>query len=1418
VLSFQAQAQTVNIITTTSGQSTSNNLSFSHNAGSGANRLVLVAVTLGRQTGIDGVPLYGGVPMIFEGRERITSGSGPRNTVYIYSLVNPPTGAQSITVNVEDDEGNANGVVAGAVSFSGVNTSDPLGPFVGTSDDNDNSVSLSVSTEPNAIVFSALSRTYDQSPTLGVGQVQRWDLETSNSEDDAKGTASTKAISSGTSTSITYGNLDDERYALAAVSVRPNPCPTSVTNTTSTASINEQTSKILSATPAGGTFSIVSGGGSISGNTYTAPNVSTNTSVTIRYTLAQTGCSTLTDDVTFTVLNQCATVVTNNTSSFDLVSGGTRTLEAFPTGGLFSIVSGGGSISGNTYTAPTVTSNVTVTIRYALAEAGCPTLTDDVSFVVSLNPVNTGQANCFQPQEFINTVDAWYTFTTNADDSVNTNDPVAENNMSYIPAANGRGNAASFNGTSSSIQYNNGSFLEDAFTDWNFSAWINPTDVSGSRVILDEGGSGNGIVLWIDNGTLTLTIKTGADITTLTHPTPVIANTWQYVAGRYRGSNGDLRLFINNQNVSTTAFTGGIPSHGNDGGLGQRFGNSADANITSSAFYSGLMDDVRYKLNTNWSLADIQAEATTCALLAPFDCSPNPLVSFAASANDPVNFNFLNLEDPTQVIESITPEFADNFNSIALNTNDFLVYMLVRQQLDPNSPFVDNEMAVMDRNGKMTSQGVPTYDPSDTNPNYTDWNDARPNSAGVLDPATSTYYIFGRRSPKSLLRLDLITNRFTDVTLNGATTDDGVDLAFSNVTNLLYFARGGFIYTLDPANGTTALVTLDPNSDPLAGGNIGGAWSDASGNLYLYQSNAGTIYQLNPTTNLLTILGTGSAYGSFDATACQPPALIKEASLKTAQPGDSYTYDFTINNNLRNAVQVNFFDELELAGLTFSGPLSPANPGGGSVIDATSTVIDIRNITIPANGSLTFSRPVTVDAATTNINLYNQAKLEFTGININSTNPEGNNITLVDLDTDRDGIPNIDDLDDDNDGILDTGERNVNAYIEFTAANLGLGNNETDVSGSTDISNLYGLSPGSVLLTYNNVSTSPSGDFRVLQGDLTQPQFKIASTSNIGIKLSFENTIDTDGDFVGFASKTGNRYAFTGSLNTNFTDSFNSSLNQYRVTRNDPASNTAGNIEWESSDFYSSYIFTLNTRDNSSNYSLFLRVLNDLDSDGFEANLDLDADDDGIPDNVEAQTTVGYIVPDGTIDTDGVDTAYTGGLTPIDTEGDGTPDYLDDDSDDDSLSDLDESFAVTPVPSNGVGVNGLSDDAEPDDEFGPDTVNGNAYVNTTSTFNLLDTDNDITTGGDYDYRDLNEAVNLFGTRIISALQNGTLTPIKIDAYLNIVSNNWGVVITRVNDVSTITNAVEGMLVFDTNDNTFKVCTDDVTVTWRALGN
>jgi gliding motility-associated-like protein len=163
----------------------------------------------------------------------------------------------------------------------------------------------------------------------------------------------------------------------------------SAVNTTSTAPICETGTKILTGFPSGGTWSIVSGGGSIVGTTYTPPNISSNTNVTVRYTAAANGvCTSTHSDKTFIVSLIDSAVNTTDTSR--ICETDTKTLTGSPSGGTWSIISGGGTIVGSIYTPPTnLALNIIVTIRYTNdANGACASTYSDKTFTVN---------DCFKP-------------------------------------------------------------------------------------------------------------------------------------------------------------------------------------------------------------------------------------------------------------------------------------------------------------------------------------------------------------------------------------------------------------------------------------------------------------------------------------------------------------------------------------------------------------------------------------------------------------------------------------------------------------------------------------------------------------------------------------------------------------------------------------------------------------------------------------------------------------------------------------------------------------------------------------------------------------------------------------------------------------------------------------------------------------
>ncbi len=122
---------------------------------------------------------------------------------------------------------------------------------------------------------------------------------------------------------------------------------------------------------------------------------------------------------------------------------------------------------------------------------------------------------------------------------------------------------------------------------------------------------------------------------------------------------------------------------------------------------------------------------------------------------------------------------------------------------------------------------------------------------------------------------------------------------------------------------------------------------------------------------------------------------------------------------------------------------------------------------------------------------------------------------------------------------------------------------------------------------------------------------------------------------------------------------------------------------------------------------------------------DIDADNDGIPDNIELQPTIGYVAPDATVTEFGINTAYdvVGGMTLTYSDLGPSPDYLDTDADEDGIPDIEENGmadAINTIDTDGDGL---------DDAFEGVTVNDpfdvNDDINDPATSVLPDNDNNL---------------------------------------------------------------------------------------------
>lgn len=225
-------------------------------------------------------------------------------------------------------------------------------------------------------------------------------------------------------------------------------------------------------------------------------------------------------------------------------------------------------------------------------------------------------------------------------------------------------------------------------------------------------------------------------------------------------------------------------------------------------------------------------------------------------------------------------------------------------------------------------------------------------------------------------------------------------------------------------------------------------------------------------------------------------------------------------------------------------------------------------------------------------------------------------------DTDGDGVPNQFDLDSDNDGIPDVRE------VGGTDAN-----NDGRIDEFVDL-NKDGISDN-ILGSNALLRTGPD-----INGDGRADSYPYHNMDKDKVPNPYD--LDSDGDGIVDVTEAG------------FPD----------ADYNGRIDGTIGSNGW------STFVSSMSSL-----------VLKNSDGDPNPDYLDIDSDNDGIPDLIEGPATFQFKFPSG-IDTDGdgIDNAFDTwinswggyGNYPIDTDGDFIPDYLDQDSDGDGVTDIKE--------------------------------------------------------------------------------------------------------------------------------------------------
>ncbi|OOG80146.1 hypothetical protein B0E41_21425, partial [Hydrogenophaga sp. A37] len=454
-----------------------------------------------------------------------------------------------------------------------------------------------------------------------------------------------------------------------------------------------------------------------------------------------------------------------------------------------------------------------------------------------------------------------------------------------------------------------------------------------------------------------------------------------------------------------------------------------------------------------------------------------------------------------------------------------------------------------------------------------------------------------------------------------------------------------------------------------------------------------------------------------------------------------------------------------------------------TVVPGTFTTTQGGSIVIAANGSYTYTPPASFSGSDSVAYNVTDGTASDTGIL---------NITVI-ADFDGDGVnDDDDDIDDDDDGIIDSVEAGTPLVAMVSPTTV-----QADVLENAPFSHTFTLDPpGSATLPNGGVTVSVlSGDvvggdqWRGFQPPITSMTVEMYGASvtmptqyldvigsiprvieiDYGATADSLNTADHEYHFVigiaGLAQEFGGTAFTTITSSTNLTVLANADVfgsNQYSLldgVESTTPGMTGTVVSSNLSTVANGYTFYEITGDISS----FTLTYTGNDPHGLVFGVvavplgtsrDIDADDDGITDNVEAQTTAGYIAPSGTdSDGNGLDDIYESspgageGLTPVDTDGDTAEDYLDSDSDADGTADVAERGDGGPTSvtsTTDTDGDGLFDTFEGSDVN--DGVDPNDENLTGTTFNLegvpalaADGSNAVPLTTDLLFRDVNDA-------------------------------------------------------------------------------
>ncbi|MGL2966935.1 T9SS type B sorting domain-containing protein [Flavobacterium sp. XGLA_31] len=614
---------------------------------------------------------------------------------------------------------------------------------------------------------------------------------------------------------------------------------------------------------------------------------------------------------------------------------------------------------------------------------------------------------------------------------------------------------------------------------------------------------------------------------------------------------------------------------------------------------------------------------------------------------------------------------------------------------------------------------------------------------------TGTEYIFIKGSGVDVTERPLLVANEdnTDIFLNGstiptATLNSGEYLALSGAD----FSPSGNLY-------------VNASKNIFAYQGIGGTTSQANQNMHFVPPLS---CQTPKTINNIPYINQVGGLTNFDGTVCivtktgatlnfiidgiaytlatLPPGITSEGPLAVTGNSNYVTYSFT---GLTGNVSVFSTEQLYLSYYGSSGAATYGGFYSGFTFNpeiifkpvASSASDCIPNINLEINAISSFDifqwyfngNPIPGATAST----YNPTQPGYYQV-IATLSACGTTfpsdiipVSSCAIDDDHDGINNNIDLDIDNDGLTNCtesyGDQNFNlTNTSIGAINVGnyidtyIGTIAFSGTGIPSTTPLVGDANGNFIteasagknnaVKYNNAFNNPiSLAIEYAATALSTDLF----TSNTEIRISCPVTktltiLNPDNQLL---------------IDTNYDGYFESGVTQYssfeirfRLNSTVPLAAGTGTFSIRADMITSLTVTNINLIDDTTS-RVALKLIatcvpKDSDNDLVYDAYDLDSDNDSIPDFFENQGQNVAALSHVDVNGDGIDDLFGMGIIPADTDGDGYPNYLDLDSDNDGIFDTIESGSpgnstnTSGVPGNLVGSNGLENTVETPVESG----------------------------------------------------------------------------------------------------------------------